>query len=54
MTNVTFLQLIQRGCNIDIHLKVVVATINGVGIHKEIRTFHLHELFDRNERMAVS
>lgn len=24
MTNVTFPQLIQRGCGIDIHLKVVV------------------------------
>ena len=40
MTNVTFPQLIQRGCGINVHLKVVVATINGVGIHKKIRTFH--------------
>ena len=30
MTNVTFPQLIQRGCGIDVHLKVVVATIDGV------------------------
>nr|WP_294763097.1 hypothetical protein [Prevotella sp.] len=28
MTNVTFPQLIQRGCGIDVHLKVVVATID--------------------------
>lgn len=40
MTNVTFPQLIQRGCGIDVHLKVVEVTINGVGIHKEISTFH--------------
>lgn len=39
MTNVTFPQLIQRGCGIDVHLKVVVATIDGVGICKETRTF---------------
>lgn len=39
MTNVTFLQLIQRGCGIDIHLKVVV-TNNGVEIHKEACTFN--------------
>lgn len=40
MTNVTFPQLIQRGCGIDIHLKVVVATIGGVGIHREPRSFN--------------
>ena len=40
MTNVTFLQLIQRGCGIDVHLKVVVATIDGVGIQKETRSFN--------------
>ena len=39
MTNVTFLQLIKRGCGIDIHLKVVV-TNNGVEIHKEACTFN--------------
>ena len=39
MTNVTFPQLIQRGCGIDVHLKVVVAIIDGVGIRKETRTF---------------
>ena len=39
MTNVTFPQLIQRGCGIDVHLKVVVATIDGVGIRKETHTF---------------
>lgn len=39
MTNVTFPQLILRGCGIDVHLKVVVATIDGVGIRKETRTF---------------
>ncbi len=40
MTNVTFPQLIQRGCGIDVHLKVVVATIDGVGIPKETRSFN--------------
>lgn len=40
MTNVTFPQLIQRGCGIGVHLKVVVATIDGLGIHKEARSFN--------------
>ena len=40
MTNVTFPQLILRGCGIDVHLKVVVATIDGVCIHKETRSFN--------------
>lgn len=39
MSNVTFPQLILRGCGIDGYLKVVVATIDGVGIRKETRTF---------------
>lgn len=39
MANVTFSQLVQRACGIDVHLKVVVATIDGVGISKEIRSF---------------
>ncbi len=32
MAAVTFPLLIQRACGIDVHLKVVVATIDGVGI----------------------
>lgn len=37
MTNVTFPQLIQRGCCIDVHLKVVVVvTIHGVGIPRRL------------------
>lgn len=39
MAEVTFPQLIQRACGIDIHLKVVVATIDGVGLQRETRSF---------------
>ncbi len=39
MSDVSFPQLIQRGCGIDVHLKVVVATIDGVGINRETRNF---------------
>ena len=39
MANVTFPQLIQRACGIDVHLKVVVAIIDGVGIQRETRSF---------------
>ena len=40
MANITFPQLIQRGCGIDVHSKVVVATINGDGIQRETRNFN--------------
>lgn len=39
MAEVRFPQLIQRGCGIDVHLKVVVATIDGAGLLKETRSF---------------
>ena len=40
MTNVTFPQLNLRGCVIDIHLKVMVATIDGVSHPKSPRSFN--------------
>ena len=40
MADVTFPQLIQRACGIDVHLKVVVATIQGGGLQRETHTFN--------------
>jgi len=40
MDTVTFPSVISRGCGIDIHKKVVVATIDGSGIRKETREFN--------------
>lgn len=34
-----FEQLIERGCGIDVHKKVLVATIKGTGIKEETKTF---------------
>ena len=39
MAAVSFPRQVLRGCGIDVHLKVVVATINGEGIRKETRSF---------------
>lgn len=36
---VTFEQVIDRGCGIDVHKKVLVATIRGKGIKEETRTY---------------
>lgn len=36
---ITFEQVIDRGCGIDVHKKVLVATIRGKGIKEETRTF---------------
>jgi len=32
---VSFSQVVSRGCGIDVHKKIVVATIDGEGIKKE-------------------
>lgn len=37
--SITFEQVVERGCGIDIHKKVLVATIKGMGIKEETRTF---------------
>ena len=39
MAEVTFPQLIQCACGIDVHLKVVVATIHGAGIQRATSSF---------------
>jgi transposase len=36
---VIFEQVVERGCGIDVHKKVLVATIKGVGIKEETRSF---------------
>ncbi len=37
--NIEFEQVIERGCGIDIHKQVLVATIRGTGIKEETRSF---------------
>ena len=39
MSVVQFTQVLSRGCGMDIHKKVVVATVQGEGICKETRSF---------------
>lgn len=36
---IVFEQLVSRGCGIDVHKKVLVATIRGVGLKEETRSF---------------
>ena len=40
MDTVSFPSVVSRGCGIDVHKKVVVATINGTGLRKETREFN--------------
>ena len=40
MASVEFTQVVSRGCGMDIHKKVVVATVRGEGILKETRSFN--------------
>ena len=37
--NITFDQVIERGCGIDVHKKVIVATIKGASIKETTKTF---------------
>ena len=37
--HIAFEQVIERGCGIDIHKSILVATIRGIGISEETRTF---------------
>jgi transposase len=39
MEQVSFEQVVSRGCGLDVHKQTVVATINGAGIKKESREF---------------
>lgn len=39
MSTVPFLQVVQRGCGIDVHKDVVVATISGEGLKTETRSY---------------
>lgn len=39
MEEVKFKQQVLRGCGIDVHQKLIVATIDGVGLKKETREF---------------
>ncbi len=36
---VTFDEVVERGCGLDVHKKEIVATVNGTGIEPETRTF---------------
>ncbi len=38
-SKVSFEQIIERGCGIDVHKKVIVASIKGTGIKEETRSF---------------
>lgn len=40
MNTVSFPSVVSRGCGIDVHKKVVVATIDGSGLRKETREFN--------------
>ncbi len=39
MGSISFDQVVSKGCGLDIHKKLIVATINGEGIRKETREF---------------
>ena len=38
-SQVSFSQVVSRGCGIDVHKKIVVATIDGEGVKKETREY---------------
>ena len=56
---VTFEQIVQRGCGLDVHKRTVVATIDGVGLTRETREYRtttssLKELKEWLERSEIT
>jgi len=56
---ITFEQVIERGCGIDVHKKVLVVTIRGTGIKEETRTFNsftesIEQLRDWLKKMGIT
>ncbi len=39
-SQIEFEQIVERGCGIDVHKSIIVATIRGTGIKEETRTFN--------------
>jgi len=59
MAEVSFEQIVQRGCGLDVHKQTVVGTIDGVGLKRETREFgtttsSLKELKEWLERAGVT
>lgn len=52
-SQVSFKQIVSRGCGIDVHKKVVVATIDGEGIKKQTGIWHYYMFFERIERLVI-
>ena len=45
--SISFPQMVERACGLDVHKSTVVATINGAGLRKETRDFfHFYLFFD--------
>lgn len=58
-TQISFEQIIERGCGMDVHRDTVVATVLGTGIKKETRTYStytnaLRELRDWLKSQSVT
>ncbi len=38
-STIEFEQVIERSCGIDVHKETAVATVNGIGINEETKTY---------------
>ncbi len=53
MSVVLYTQVLLRGCSMNIHKKVMVATVQGKGIPKKSRSYnYFHVFFDAIERLV--
>ncbi len=57
--NISFEQVVERGCGIDVHKKVIVATIKGTGIKETTKTYNsftesIEELRDWLKREGIT
>jgi len=49
METVNFEQVINRGCGIDVHKKIIVTTINGEGLKRSIREYGTSDIIPEHD-----
>lgn len=50
---ITFEEVEERGCGLDVHKKEIAASVNVTSIESETHVLVDNEIFDRTERMVI-
>ena len=53
-STIEFVQVIEKGCGIDVHKNLLVATVRGTGLKEETRNYEMKENFDKCLKMLLA